>query len=56
MEKEKYGKRHKCSICGSVRYEKYLKKLNTFSRFRNRCWCCVDNPDCLQKSYWFISY
>jgi hypothetical protein len=55
-------RRHKCSICGRVRFEKYLSKIESYSghtaitRYGNMCWACVDNPDCRQKSSIFSSY
>ena len=59
-------RRHKCSICGRVRYEKYMNAIGYINgsgrlmevktRFGNKCWVCVDNPDCLQKARYFKTY
>ena len=49
-------KRHKCSICGKVRFEKFLRKLRDITRYGNQCWGCVDNPDCLHKGDSWRSY
>jgi len=49
-------RRHKCSICGRVRFSKYLQHIESYSghtaitRYGNACWACVDNPDCRHKS------
>lgn len=51
--------RHKCSICGRVRNEKFVKEIESRpghvwqTRYGNTCWACVDNPDCQHKaSFW----
>ena len=58
-------RRHKCSICGKVRFEKFMRviELNhrygsyeVKTRYGNYCWYCVDNPDCEHKSLSFSSY
>lgn len=60
-------RRHKCSICGSVRFEKWMSKIRHYyyggggfyvvkTRYGNDCWFCVDNPDCRRKSKYFRVY
>ncbi len=58
-------KRHKCSACGRVRFQKYLVLLTKpttsgeivpRSRFGHAFWFCVDNPDCLQQKKRFYIY
>lgn len=57
-------KRHKCSICGRVRFKKFLTPISTTwgkkhqveTRYGNGCWSCVDNPDCQQKAINFTIY
>lgn len=55
-------RRHKCSICGRVRFEKYVEKIESHSgrtaitRYGNTCWSCVDNPDCRHKARIYSSY
>ncbi len=62
-----YGhKRHKCSICGSTRFEKFVKKIKSKSftgeeieiktRYGKQCWVCVDNPDCRHRVKNYRSY
>lgn len=58
-----YDKRHKCSICGRVRYEKNMKMIikpynisYVKTRYGNYCWACVDNPDCQQRAGNFCVY
>lgn len=54
--------RHKCSICGRVRYEKFMGKIVNpcgeplETRYGNHCWVCVDNPDCEQSAASFNPY
>ena len=59
-------RRHKCSICGRVRFEKKMQIIthqysdNTpyeiETRFGHKCWVCVDNPDCRHKAKYFQVY
>jgi len=55
-------RRHKCSICGRVRIEKFVEQITTPSgyvtktRYGNICWVCVDNPDCQHKAQYYSSY
>lgn len=60
-------RRHKCSICGRVRFEKKMTNIARLhsidntpiiikTRYGNECWFCVDNPDCQHKSKSFQSY
>lgn len=59
-------RRHKCSICGKVRFEKKMKIITknfssgqsyeVITRYGNKCWVCVDNPDCLHKAKNFRTY
>lgn len=56
-------KRHKCSICGKVRNEKFMAEIIAWGKYKvitrwgnNVCWSCVDNPDCLHKSKTFSTY
>lgn len=37
--------RHKCSLCGRVRLERFMKPLNDVTRYGNRCWTCTDIND-----------
>lgn len=37
--------RHKCSICGKVRFEKFMKKLDEKTRYGFECWSCADQQD-----------
>lgn len=55
------NQRHKCSMCGKVRFKKFLepmmngavKKSQLKTRYGNACWVCVDNPDCQhKKEHW----
>lgn len=52
-------RRHKCSICGRVRFESKMRQIEYESgmpmrtRFGNQCWVCVDNPECLHKERYF---
>jgi formate dehydrogenase maturation protein FdhE len=55
-------KRHKCSICGSVRYESYLKKITSFdntrvlkTRYGHETWACR-NKNCQEKAKTFMPY
>ena len=47
--------RHKCSGCGRVRFEKFMKKYNAFhqtnlkTRFGNIMWVCDNNSECQQQ-------
>jgi len=51
-----YGhRRHKCSICGKVRFEIFMASLNQKTRYGKECWKCVDNPDS-EHSEFFRSY
>lgn len=49
-------KRHKCTVCGKVRFEKFMTKINPYygretqTRYRNTMWFCVDNTDCLHNN------
>ena len=59
-------RRHKCSICGRVRFEKKMQIIirdnynggfyEIVTRFGNKCWVCVDNPDCRHKAKYFQVY
>ena len=58
-------RRHKCSICERVRFEKFMMKVpGSFgnrsyvvkTRYGNECWVCVDNPDCQQRAINFQTY
>lgn len=60
-------RRHKCSICDRVRFEKFMTKIRhpgsfgscyyvVKTRYGNECWVCVDNPDCRQKAKYFSTY
>ena len=62
--KPKKTERHKCSICGRVRYA-YLMfpirhSLNSSivikTRYGHACWCCSDSADCKAKSMHYRSY
>lgn len=58
--------RHKCSICGRVRNENKMQRIErryhggpvwyVKTRYGNYCWYCVDNPDCQQKKKFFSVY
>ncbi len=48
--------RHKCSLCGSVRMERFMKPLDTKTRFGNQCWSCVDKKDDQHQRLIFHSY
>lgn len=37
--------RHKCSFCGRVRFEMFMKPTNFNTRFGHQCWICADNSD-----------
>lgn len=58
MNKEK---RHKCSICGSVRYESKMLVITDVdgcpitTRFGNLCWCCM-RSQCIEEAKEFSSY
>ena len=55
-------RRHKCSICGRVRNEKYMEKILGWggvvreTRFGNICWACADNQHCHQEAIYFYPY
>jgi len=48
--------RHKCSICGKVRFEKFMKLLGDCTRYGNECWGCNDQTDERHNESWFNSY
>jgi len=58
-EREKW--RHKCSICGKIRYEKFMLNIcysnGTIvkTRYGYDCWCCR-KKECMEKSEYFNSY
>ena len=64
---EQNHRRHKCSICGQVRFEKFMeiitheysyseKTYQLKTRYGNLCWVCVDYPDCQHKAKSFQPY
>ena len=54
-------RRHKCSICGKVRYEKFMRPIcyndgrQLESRYGNECWCC-NTINCKEKAKSFSIY
>jgi len=57
--------RHKCSICGRVRFEHFMEvicqlyngqKYPFKTRYGNQCWVCLDNLDCQDKKNDFYVY
>ena len=59
-QREGHGVRHKCSHCGRVRYEKFMKPLmrgyrrgqfdsHVKTRYGNGVWYCWDRNQCKQK-------
>lgn len=60
-QREGHDKRHKCSICGKVRYEKnmcpicYNDGRQLKSRYGNGCWCC-NTVNCKEKAKRFNIY
>ena len=55
-------RRHKCSICGRVRFEKNMEKIYGWrgtvrkTRFGNICWACADNQNCHEEAIYFYPY
>jgi len=63
MEKNVHNghRRHKCSICGKVRNEKYMEEIEVrgqqiTTRWGNGCWACIDTQECQTKAGYFRSY
>jgi len=62
--KPKKTERHKCSICGRVRFSRFLHRIRPYSnssrvlktRYGHVCWCCSDSADCKAKSMHYRSY
>jgi len=62
--KKEVEKRHKCSICGKVRFEKFMKKIcYSFNgdvvittRYGNACWFCSDKKSCVEGAKNFFTY
>jgi len=47
--------RHKCSICGAVRLERFMKKLGWKTRYGHECWTCDDREDNQDKiNRWWV--
>jgi hypothetical protein len=59
--KKEQDKRHKCSICGKVRFEKFMVQIifnNGFimeTRYGHQCWCC-NNQKCKESTRYFMVY
>ena len=43
IKKMAQKKRHKCSVCGKVRFEGFMKKIRRTTRWGNPYWVCADN-------------
>ena len=46
--------RHKCSVCGKVKYEKYMARTKRHTRYQHDMWVCKTSgkyweADCLKK-------
>jgi len=48
--------RHKCSLCGMVRLERFMKKLGDKTRYGNECWGCADKNDDKHNQSWYSAY
>ena len=48
--------RHKCSICGAVRMERFMILAGDKTRFGNECWKCADKGDENHMRNWYRSY
>ena len=49
-------RRHKCSLCGAVRKQCFMKRLNDKTRFGSECWSCADKLDDVHNIWFFHSY